>query len=459
MDPRRLERAEFMAQRGVKTDERAMLRNGSTDDPRVSIDYVAKEGFIVRRASAGQFAGTSAMPLANLQEDRIRDDDLPGLWNVLRLNGQRPVVVRGPSRPRLTFVDLFCGCGGLSLGIKWAAEAVGVRPVCLLAVDVAASALGVYSKNLRPLRPLRRNVETLVDYEVPTDEMDWQSLLVDLDEVMIEVAGTVDVVVAGPPCEGHSNFNNVTRRFDYRNDRYFDAVVAGIALDAKVIVIENVPMVKRSFQDVVNRSLQLLRSAGYEIHENEFDLLASDFGTPQDRRRHFLIAGKSKRSLTKADFDTMITKSPTTQNALRPLLGIEGVTTFDRPSNISSDNMKRVEFLFNHDEYDLPDERRPDCHRLKSHNYPSIYGRMHPDLAAPTITTGFLSPGRGRFTHPLEPRSLTPREGARLQGFGEDFDWLERTGSITRNDYANMIGAAVPPQLAFAVGMGALSLL
>ena len=121
--------------------------------------------------------------------------------------------------------------------------------------------------------------------------------------------------------------------------------------------------------------------------------------------------------------------------------------------------MKRVAYLFDCDEYDLPDDRRPDCHRLKDHNYRSIYGRMRPESRAPTITTGFLSPGRGRFTHPLEPRSLTPREGARLQGFGSDFDWLQRSESITRNEYANMIGAAVPPQLAFAVGMGALSLL
>lgn len=456
-----MERACFMAQY-VRADKRAMSSRGSADGQSVAIDYTVEDGSIVRQASAGRFAARSTMRLSgNLAKHEIRDGgaDLAGTWNLLQLNGQRPNVVRDPARPRLTLVDLFCGCGGLSLGIKRAAEAVGVRPVFLLAVDVAATALGVYAQNLRPLRHLRQNVETLIDYTLPIDGMDGHAEVVELSDVMKQISGTVDMVVAGPPCEGNSNFNNVTRRVDYRNGRYLDAVATAIALDAKVIVIENVPMVKRSFQNVVNRSLQLLDRAGYGIYENEFHLRASDFGTPQDRVRHFLIAGKVGRFLTKTDLDPLKTDAPTVADALEPLLNIERSTTFDRPSNISKDNMKRVRYLFDHDRYDLPNEQRPDCHRLKDHNYPSIYGRMHPQLAAPTITTGFLSPGRGRFTHPLEPRSLTPHEGARLQGFGEDFDWLECSGSITRNDYANMIGAAVPPQLAFAVGMGALCLL
>lgn len=160
-----------------------------------------------------------------------------------------------------------------------------------------------------------------------------------------------------------------------------------------------------------------------------------------------------------SDFSSLKLKGPTVGEVLGVLQGIERSTTFDQPSRISRANMKRIEFLFDHDEYDLPDAQRPDCHRLKDHSYPSVYGRLHPHLHAPTITTGFLSPGRGRFTHPTERRSLTPHEGARLQGFGEDFDWLDDCGAITRNGYASMIGAAVPPQMGFAVGMGALALL
>ena len=336
-----------------------------------------------------------------------------------------------------------------------------MRPVFLFAADVAEGALKVYVRNLRPIRHARQNVETLVDYHMRVDDDRSVPALESfhLDDRLVSMTGNVDLLVAGPPCEGNSNFNNRTRRFDARNDLYIDATVTGIALGARVIVIENVPMVTRSRQNVVNRSLRLLRDAGYSSLESEFVLTASHFGTPQDRRRHFLVASKSTKVWTMADFDVLKVRAPTVSDTLEALRGVERVTTFDQPSQLSEDNTKRVRFLIEHDEYDLPDDERPDCHRLKSHNYPSIYGRMRPDEPASTITTGFLSPGRGRFTHPQEARSLTPHEGARLQGFGEDFDWLERTNSVTRRDYANMIGAAVPPQLGFAVGTCALSLL
>ena len=69
---------------------------------------------------------------------------------------------------------------------------------------------------------------------------------VELSSELTAVAGRVDVFLAGPPCEGNSNLNNRTRRVDDRNELYLDAVVAGIAVGARVIVVENVPAVKRS---------------------------------------------------------------------------------------------------------------------------------------------------------------------------------------------------------------------
>ena len=429
--------------------DRPALVDVETDGSRVAIDYSIDRGIIVRQAAAGSFSSTSWVPLPTDYVSRIAVDNaaLAHVWNTLELKGQRPHLYRAPGRPRVNVVDLFCGCGGLSLGIKRAAEAVGVRPVFLFAADVAEAALKVYIKNLRPLRHARQNVETLVDYGMRVDgdgsDPDLDSL--HLDDRMTSIPGDVDLLVAGPPCEGNSNFNNRTRRFDARNHLYIDAAVAGIALGARVIVIENVPMVTRSRQNVVSRSLRLLREAGYRSLDSEFVLMASDFGTPQDRRRHFLIAAKSAKTWTMADFGVLKVRAPTVSDVLETLRGVDRLTTFDQPSQLSEDNTKRVRFLIEHDEYDLPDGERPDCHRLKRHSYPSIYGRMRPDGPASTITTGFLSPGRGRFTHPQEARSLTPHEGARLQGFGEDFDWLRVTNTITRRDYANMIGAAVPP--------------
>ena len=433
---------------------------------RPAVKYTIDERFIGREAAAGQFASTSslAIPTSSWLDHYgadLGDVALGRLWNLLELEGQRPRFYRGSDRSTVNIVDLFCGCGGLSLGVKRAAEAVGARPIFLLAVDVAESALSVYMRNLRPLRNLRQNIRTLVDYS--HGGMNEGPLIdvhrIDIKDEIMAVAGEVDILLAGPPCQGNSNLNNRTRRTDRRNELYLDAVVIGIAVDAKVIVIENVPAVTHSRQNVVSRSLRLLKGAGYRIEHNEFALTASDFGTPQERRRHFLIAGKSARAVSTTDLDTLKVLPPTVKEALSPLVSIDRHTTFDCPSELSPENRKRVEFLVDRQEYDLPDEERPDCHRLKPHSYPSVYGRMRPNQVAPTITTGFLSPGRGRFTHPFEARSLTPREGARLQGFGENFDWLCRARRIGRGDYAGMIGAAVPPQLGFVVGMCALSIL
>ena len=68
--------------------------------------------------------------------------------------------------------------------------------------------------------------------------------------------------------------------------------------------------------------------------------------------------------------------------------------------------------------FDLPNSERPECHQDGT-TYGSVYGRLRADQAAPTITTGFLTPGRGRYIHPTERRTLSPLEAAGFQGYPE----------------------------------------
>ena len=443
------------------------VRRSAENAPTMSLDFSLDAGLIVREAATGRFRSATRMPHRTSAPDAARAGErscrapLAKCWNLAEIEGEPIRFYRGPERTSVNVVDLFCGCGGLSLGVKQAAEAVGLRPVFLLAADSSRAALDVYSRNLRPLHRARQNVEHLVDYRLRShgDRSLPDMASVELSTELSAIAGRVDMVLAGPPCEGNSNLNNRTRRIDDRNELYLDAVVAGIAVGARVIVVENVPAVKRSRQDVVDRALALLTVAGYRVDDDALTLTASDFGTPQERRRHFLIATRSERTVRTSDLWCLRIPAPTVAEALGGLTDVERRTAFDEPSRLSAENLKRVQFLVEREEYDLPDDERPDCHRLKRHNYVSVYGRMRPDRVAPTITTGFLSPGRGRFTHPFEARSLTPREGARLQGFRADFDWMEHSGTLYRRDYASMIGSAVPPQLGFAVGMAALSIL
>ena len=74
---------------------------------------------------------------------------------------------------------------------------------------------------------------------------------------------------------------------------------------------------------------------------------------------------------------------------------------------LSDANRRRIDWLFDNDAHDLPLSERPDCHRDGT-TYNAVYGRLYPDRPAPTITTGFLTPGRGRYIHPTRRRVLTP---------------------------------------------------
>ena len=125
-------------------------------------------------------------------------------------------------------------------------------------------------------------------------------------------------------------------------------------------------------------------------------------------------------------------------------------------SRISKENAGRIEFLFANDALDLPPSERPVCHR-EGTTYQAVYGRMSKKLPAPTITTGFMSPGRGRFVHPTRPRTLTPREAARLQGFPDTFRFtLDPEKPPTRHQLAKWIGDAVPMPLGYLAALSAL---
>lgn len=432
--------------------------------PDISVRYRSALGILERAARAGGYSATTQVPMGPGATDDAGSDtdvDLATRWVIQELRGRKPQAPRSRSKPAVRVVDLFCGCGGFAAGVQRAALAVGTRATVTFAADVNPAPLRVYRRNVRPLRAEQCNVETLLDYTLPAPGTGGGLPPADLylSDSLSATRGSVDILIAGPPCQGNSNLNNHTRRVDRRNDLYFDAIAAGIALRARVLIVENVPAVIRAQQDVVRRSAELLEAAGYRVADTTLILTASDFGTPQTRRRHFLFATLGDRKFSTDALSVLRTGAVSASTALDDLAERTPTTTFDLPSVLSEENERRVRYLVERGEYDLPDRERPACHRTKDHNYRSIYGRIHPNEPAPTITTGFLSPGRGRFTHPSIPRSLTPREGARLQGFGDDFDWHPPGPPLTRSDYAQMIGSAVPPQLGFAVGMAALSAL
>ena len=420
--------------------------------------YQDKE-LLVREVLAGSYAGNSTILCPTKLPAHATVSDLRRVWWRERLRGRLPSIHLDPRRKELKIVDLCAGCGGLAMGVKWASEAVGLRPVFQACVEVTRDALNVYKNNLRPLRSMPNNLTHLVRYQSNPEDRGGQAPRLESD-ILAGLVGEVDLLIAGPPCEGNSNFNNKTRRTDRRNELYVAAVACAIALDAKAVIIENVVSVKRASQNVVGRATKMLVAAGYKIGNCEEVLEASWFGTPQKRRRHFLIASKSYLLDMRSALDQIRCPPISVIDAISDLVGLDPSTEFDRPAKLSAENDRRVKYLIKNDEWNLPDAERPDCHQDGNHTYSSVYGRMYPHEPAQTLTTGFLSPGRGRFTHPIEARGLTLHEGARLQGFPDDFRFLGRRGEpINRHGLAHLIGDAVPPQLGYATGLAAISVL
>ncbi len=350
----------------------------------------------------------------------------------------RPAYETMPNPIRI--VDLFCGGGGLTLGAAEAARRVGRGATVALAVENDGAAADVYALNFPGAVQRRTSVARLFDGRLggpPTKA----------ERAVVEVTADVDVLVAGPPCQGHSDLNNHTRREDPRNSLYLRAVRATQVLRPTYVLIENVPAVQHDKGKVVEKAVAALKASGYTIDHGVLDLV--DFGVPQRRRRHILLAVLGGHA---DPTDVLEIQSPcadhddrTVRWAIADLGRLIATTGPDAASTPTAENRERMQWLVDHpDKVNLPNSMRPKCHKYKKHTYNAMYGQLSWDEPAPTITTGFGSMGQGRFVHPGLARTLTPHEAARLQTLPDFFDLDISKG---RGAWARVIGNAVPPLL------------
>lgn len=368
----------------------------------------------------------------------IPSSDLSAEFDRAWLRSRKEPKLKGRRRT-IRSVDLFSGCGGMTVGVSEACRALNCRLDPLLAVDVDTTALDVYRRNLPVRRTNSNPIETILDSELGAP-------MSDRERTLREELGHVDILVGGPPCQGHSDLNNHTRRNDPKNALYLKMARFAEVCEPDHIIVENVKGVRHDNGNVFERTWRYLEELGYAV---DGGILRSEVvGVPQSRPRVLLIASK-KVSVTIADLVERYRKTTRTfMWACGDLVDMEPSTQFDRPSTPKPITRERIDYLFDHNLYELPDHMRPRCHQ-EGHTYPSVYGRIRPHEPAPTITTGFMTMGQGRFTHPLERRTLTPHEGARIQCFP---DWF-RFGELSRDEYLMLIGNAVPPKLSYAVSL------
>jgi DNA (cytosine-5)-methyltransferase 1 len=322
--------------------------------------------------------------------------------------------------PALTAIDLFSGCGGLSVGLQKA----GFR-VCA-AVEIEPKAQATYQLNHPNVKLYGKDIR-----------------LLSAESVLIETGlrtGQLDLLAGCPPCQGFSRLrtrNKGTSVDDPRNDLIDDFLRFVHVLKPKTVMLENVPALAndRRFQELC-KALGLLHYK-YVIHV----LDAADYCVPQRRKRLILLASR----IHTPKIAPRVVKRVTVREALK---GIEVPSkTEDALHAVREQRSEEVKALVRliprngGSRGDLPVEYQLECHR-RSDGFHDIYGRMAWDALAPTITSGCINPSKGRFLHPTQNRTITLREAALLQGFPRryKFDVLHGKEAI-----ALMIGNALPP--------------
>ena len=327
---------------------------------------------------------------------------------------------RAPARTRLTAVDLFCGCGGLTHGLKRAGFRV------LAAVDNDPRAVETYAAN----HP-----------EVLLLDADIQQLTVARFKRNVGLLkGELDLLAGCPPCQGFSTLrtlNGAVGVEDQRNDLLleFQRFVEG--LRPKAVMLENVPGLARDrrFRDLCQR----LENLGY--HGEHTILDAADYGVPQRRRRLIYLAGLGGPIPFARPSSTRKTVRDTIGCLPRP--GRSGDPVHDIPERRSEKVLRLIRRIRKDggSRSDLPENEQLECHR-KCSGFHDVYGRMAWDDVAPTITSGCFNPSKGRFLHPNQNRAITMREAALLQGFPRHY----RFPTVqSKSAIALMIGNALPP--------------
>jgi DNA (cytosine-5)-methyltransferase 1 len=336
-------------------------------------------------------------------------------------------------------IDLFAGAGGLSLGLMNAGFDVRA------ALDNDPVAVRTYQAGL--------GHHILC---APIEE-------ISATELMLRAgirAGECSVLAGGPPCQGFS-LQRRGDRTDPRNELVLEFVRMVEEIRPAFFIMENVSglLTKhgRAFLEEFERRAGKL---GYVIHIELLD--TADFGVPQHRRRALLVGERTAgghahfrfpeaeqgplKSVRDAIGDL---PSPPADGSVHPLHA-----NHFREARLAAINIERIKHVPQGGGREhLPEHLQLACHRNnKSHRHMDVYGRLAWDAPSVTLTARFDSFTRGRFAHPVEHRTITVREGARIQTFP---DWFHFAGN--REQQARQVGNAVPPLLASKLGEAILA--
>lgn len=330
----------------------------------------------------------------------------------------------------LNCIDLFCGCGGLSLGFEKAGFNI------LLGIDSWDDAIATFNYNHKNSKGICADLSKL-----------------NAKDVEPNLNGkVVDVIIGGPPCQG---FSVAGKRIldDERNKLYKNFLRFVEYFKPKAFMMENVPNILSIGGGIVKTSIiKDFSDLGYDIVYKI--LTASDYGVPQNRRRTFFVGLKNIREFHFPN--PTVTKKITSKEAISDLPDFTVADGEKYPSNPKSDYQKlmrkNTEKLYNHRITVHTEQTKkiialvPDGGNYKDlpvelQNTRKVHiAWTRLDSSKPSFT---IDCGHNHHFHYKYNRVPTVRESARIQSFPDDFIFLGKMGSQLKQ-----VGNAVPPLMA-----------
>lgn len=327
----------------------------------------------------------------------------------------------------LSLIDLFAGCGGMTLGLE-------------------------RSGRFKSVFAVEWDHDAAETFRINFGDHIFEGAIEDVARFP-----SADVVVGGPPCQGFSPLNMARVGLE-RRSLWREYLRALEEAEPHAFVMENVPELLRSGEYA--GFAEAAQYLGFQVEGRILN--AADYGVPQRRRRAISVGVRD---------GTFNWPEPTHFPSEAIALAGRPWRTFRdavgglplKPSGINWHNsrnprpqsLERYRTIPNEGEgrFDLA-ERRPDitpaCWLRKKTGSTDVFGRLWWDRPAFTIRTEFYKPEKGRYLHPSEHRPITVREAARCMSFPDDFAFPE---DMSMTSVAKQIGNAVPPDLAGVIAV------
>lgn len=333
----------------------------------------------------------------------------------------------------LNFIDLFCGCGGLSNGL------IQSGWNCILGIDFNIRAIETFRRNHPNVKTICENILNLKYTDIKEKIGDEK----------------IHLVCGGIPCQGFSTLGKNDPN-DSRNFLFYNFVRLVYEIKPELILIENVKgLLSKRNKPVLESIINSFDSMGYQTEYKCLD--ASFYGVPQSRERVFIIGSLIKKPIfPEPEYGINLKPVRTVRWAFNNLV-YDGIIHHNHDKKYTKIPNKLDEQRLNcipegegiryqyHENLYLPKQLRYDVDwdNLKEKRFRETrLRRLHRDKPSPTLNTS-----KRTYHHPTENRFLTVREAAAIQSFSPDFIF---TGNNT--EQWGQVGNAVPPLLAKSIG-------